>query len=178
MYNNVEELCIANFFRVVHRKVKVLELIECFWEPPEFNEIMLCWDGVSRGNTGIAGVGAIARGVDLSVLGAMWVGFGIQTNYLAEIFCVIIGLEWALKFGIGNVCIRTYSLAAVTVFSGNILDLPWFIQSRWVSVRARYNNIRFIHIFREANFSVDALAKKDACYKMKKVLVLIIYQIL
>ncbi|XP_026420035.1 uncharacterized protein LOC113316016 [Papaver somniferum] len=115
----------------------MLEPVECFWEPPEVNDIMLCCDGVSRGNPDIVGAGVIARGADLSVLGAMCVGFGIQTNYLDEIFCVIIGFEWAVKFGIGNVCIRTDSLAAVTIFSSNILALPRFIRSRWVAVRAR-----------------------------------------
>lgn len=86
MHNNVKELSILNFFRVIHRKIKQIEPVECFWVPPEVDELMLCCDGASRDNPGVAGGGVVVRDTSYNVIGAMSIGLGTSTNYLAE-FC-------------------------------------------------------------------------------------------
>ncbi|XP_026442388.1 uncharacterized protein LOC113341892 [Papaver somniferum] len=130
MYNSQEDLQLLSFFRVRHRSVKHAVLKECFWEPPRSNEIMLCCDVAARGNPGGAGAGVVVRDANANVIAAMSVGFGVQTNYLAELFCIIVGLEWAVKFESQNICIRTDSMSAVLVFSGDNNEVPWFLRSR------------------------------------------------
>ncbi|XP_026383916.1 uncharacterized protein LOC113279434 [Papaver somniferum] len=160
MFNCQDDLQVLSYFRVRHRKVKINDRKECFWVPPRHNELMLCYDGVARRNLGRAGAGVVVRDENANVLGAMSVGFGIQTNYLAELLCIIVGLEWAIKFGVADICIRTYSMVAVLVYSGNITSIPWILRSRWVAVKARCNDIRFVHSYREADFAADNMAKR------------------
>lgn len=131
MYNNKEELRVVVYFRVQHRRVKFSVPKECICVAPEENELMLCCDGAARGNPGRAGAGVVVRDSAATVLGAMSIGFGIQTNYLSELFCVIIALEWAVKFDVHNICIRTDSMGAVVDFSGDILGVGLFDQDGW-----------------------------------------------
>ncbi|XP_026399720.1 uncharacterized protein LOC113295603 [Papaver somniferum] len=160
MFNIQADLQVLSFFRVRHRKVKHDVPKECYWEPPRNDELMLCCDGAARGNPVRAGAGVVVRDANAVVVGAMSVGFGVQTNYLAEVFCVIVVLEWASKFGVGKICIRTDSMSAVLVYSGDINGIPWFLRPRWVAVKSRYNSIRFVHTYREANFAANYMAKR------------------
>ncbi|XP_026428856.1 uncharacterized protein LOC113324781 [Papaver somniferum] len=121
---------------------------------------MLCCDGAARGNLGRAGAGVVVRDTNANVLGAMSVGFGIQTNYLAEVLCIVVGLEWATKFGMTDVCIRSDSMDAILVFSGNINLVPCFLLLRWLAVMAIHNDIRFVHSYREANIAAHTMAKR------------------
>ncbi|XP_026443843.1 uncharacterized protein LOC113343995 [Papaver somniferum] len=178
MFNTNEDIQVLGFFRVRHRQTKHAIPKECFWELPADNELMLRCDGAARGNPGRVGAGVVVRDANAAVVGAMSVGFGVQTNYLAELFCVIVGLEWAAKFGVENICIPTDSMSVVLAFSGDILAIPWFLRPRWVTVRANYSNIRFVHTYREANFAADCMAKRGCFLEEVKVLVTTIGQIL
>ncbi|XP_026420067.1 uncharacterized protein LOC113316049 [Papaver somniferum] len=97
MYNTVEDLRVLDFFKVSHTKVKTLEPVECRWSTPDFGELLLCSDGAARGNPGVAGAGFVARDHEANVVGAMSIGLGITSNYLVELFGIIIGLEWAVQ---------------------------------------------------------------------------------
>ncbi|XP_026459745.1 uncharacterized protein LOC113360451 [Papaver somniferum] len=163
MFNSQDDLRILSFFRVRHRQVKHFDPIKCFWEPPQNNEMILCCDGVARGNPGRAGAGVVVRDANANVVGAMSVGFGVQTNYLAELFCVIVGLEWAVKFEVGSICIRTDSMSVVLVFSGDDVIVPWFLRTRWMAMKVRYNSIRFIHSYREATLRLIVWPKGVSC---------------
>lgn len=70
-------------------------------------------------------------------------------------------MEWATKFDMQWVCIRTDSMAAIQTFSSGISNVPWFIRSIWVVVKQNYIRIRFVHSFRETNFSAETMAKRD-----------------
>ncbi|XP_026442652.1 uncharacterized protein LOC113342273 [Papaver somniferum] len=72
MKNCAEDIVILNYFCVHHRSVKWQQPVECFWHPPDANELQLCCDGAARGNPGIAGAGVVARDAHCSVLGAMY----------------------------------------------------------------------------------------------------------
>ncbi|XP_026433536.1 uncharacterized protein LOC113330957 [Papaver somniferum] len=89
MFNTVADLRILDFFRVKHRKVKISDPKECYWTPPNNNELLLCTDGASRGNPGVAGAGVVARNASSEVVGAMCIGLGIATNYMAELYGII-----------------------------------------------------------------------------------------
>ncbi|XP_026383962.1 uncharacterized protein LOC113279483 [Papaver somniferum] len=129
MFNSQEDLRVRSIFRVRHRKVKQVVPKECFWEPPENNELMLYCDGAAQGNPGRAGAGVVVHDDNANVVGAMSVGFGVQTNYLDELFCVIVGLEWATKFEIGNICVRTDSMTAVSIYTRDNNAVPWLLLS-------------------------------------------------
>ncbi|XP_026442635.1 uncharacterized protein LOC113342252 [Papaver somniferum] len=45
MHNSLEDLKLLDFFRVRHKKVKHAIPKECYWEPPNQNELLLCTDG-------------------------------------------------------------------------------------------------------------------------------------
>ncbi|XP_026443516.1 uncharacterized protein LOC113343598 [Papaver somniferum] len=83
MNNSADDVVLLNYFRVQHRSVKLHHPVACFWLPPEANELQFCCDGAARGNPGVAGAGVVARDEHCSVLGAMSIGLGVTTNYLA-----------------------------------------------------------------------------------------------
>ncbi|KAI3898741.1 hypothetical protein MKW98_000854 [Papaver atlanticum] len=53
---------------------------------------------------GIAGAGVVARDANCSVLGAMCIGLRVTSNYLAELYGILVGLEWAIRWGFGRIC--------------------------------------------------------------------------
>ncbi|XP_026443172.1 uncharacterized protein LOC113343065 [Papaver somniferum] len=85
MRNSVEDMVLLDYFRVVHRSVRHQQPIEVLWKPPDLNEILICCDGAARGNPGIVGAGVVARDSSCAVLGALSIGLGVTTNYLAEL---------------------------------------------------------------------------------------------
>ncbi|XP_026459481.1 uncharacterized protein LOC113360156 [Papaver somniferum] len=158
MKNNADDVLILNYFRVHHKTVMQFQPVECYWHPPNDDEILLCCDGAARGNPGRAGAGVVARDAYCNVLGAMLIGLGITTNFLAELYGVIVGLEWAIRWGVRRVCIRSDSFSVVEALKNS--TLPWFSRQRWVAVCRNYDAIRFVHTYREANFAADNMAKK------------------
>ncbi|XP_026399079.1 uncharacterized protein LOC113294922 [Papaver somniferum] len=136
MHNSPSDLNILNFFRVGHRQVKCTQPVECFWSPPNRDELLLCCDGAAKGNPGTAGAGVVFRDVDCNFIGAMSTGLGRTNNFLAEIYAIIVGLEWALKWTVRKV---------------------W---KMWRNIQNSYDSIRFVRTYREANFAADAMAKR------------------
>ncbi|XP_026410374.1 uncharacterized protein LOC113305568 [Papaver somniferum] len=130
--NCAEDVVILEYFRVQHRCMKFQHPIKCFWQPPESNEIQLCCDGAARGNPGTSGAGAgvVARDYSCNVIGALDIGLGVTTNYLAELYGIIIGMEWATRWGVRRICIHSYSYSVVEAFSSS--NLPWFSRRMWV----------------------------------------------
>ncbi|XP_026455656.1 uncharacterized protein LOC113356663 [Papaver somniferum] len=159
MFNKVEDLEILNFFRVECRRVKMLEHVECFWQPHMQNQLLLCCDGASRGNPGVAGASVEARNSACEVVGAMCVGLGIISNYMAESYSILIGLEWAVQWGYRDVLVQTDSSSFITALEGD--SIPWFARQRWRDVKGMFDSINFVHTYREANFATDKMAKTD-----------------
>ncbi|XP_026399703.1 uncharacterized protein LOC113295587 [Papaver somniferum] len=158
MNNSDDDVVLLNYFRVQHHSVKWHHPVACFWLPPEANELQICCDGAARGNPGVAGAGVVARDEHCLVLGAMSIGLGVKTNYLAELYGIIVGLEWAMQWGFSRICIRSDSMGVVEAFKNN--SIPWFARNRWILICRHYTSIRFIHTFREVNFSADAMEKR------------------
>ncbi|XP_026400442.1 uncharacterized protein LOC113296351 [Papaver somniferum] len=156
--NYPDDVILLNYFRVKHRSVKFVQPMECYWQPPDCYELQLCCDGAARGSPGIAGAGVVSRHARCNVIGAMSIGLGITTNYLAELYGILVGLEWATRWGFRRICIRSYSASVVAAFTSN--SLPWFARPRWLTINQFYEAIRFIHTFREANFSADIMEKR------------------
>ncbi|XP_026420224.1 uncharacterized protein LOC113316221 [Papaver somniferum] len=158
MFNTGEDLRIVEFFRVKTRRVHFVDPVGCFWSPPGQNEILLCCDGALTGNPVVAGAGVVARDATCTVVGAMSIWLEVASNYLAEIYAILVGLEWAIVWGFRNVVVRTDSLSAIRAFEDN--SVPWFFVQRWMDARRKYDYVRFIHTYREANFTADNMAKR------------------
>ncbi|XP_026396011.1 uncharacterized protein LOC113290645 [Papaver somniferum] len=157
----VEEMRIMDYFRVLHRRIKLHQPVECYWVPPNEDEIILCCDGAARGNSGVEGEGVVARDASCNVFGAMSIGLGVTTNFLEELYGIITGLEWAIRWGVRRVFIRFDSSSVIEAFRNS--NLPWFSRQRWLDINRNYESIRFIHTYREANFAADSMDKKG-CY--------------
>ncbi|XP_026399656.1 uncharacterized protein LOC113295542 [Papaver somniferum] len=113
MFNPIEELQILNFFRVKCRRVKFMDPLECRWYTLVHNQILLCYDGTSRGNPGVAGAGVVARNANCEVFGAMCIGLGVISNYMAELYEILLGIEWEVQFGYRNILIRSDSTSVI-----------------------------------------------------------------
>ncbi|XP_026378628.1 uncharacterized protein LOC113273074 [Papaver somniferum] len=157
MRNCAEDVLLLDYFRVIHRSVRHHQPVEVFCQPPDVNELQSC-DGAGRGNPGVAGKGVVARDVNCSVLGVMSIGLGVTSNYLAELYGIIVGLEWEMQWGFERICVRSDSFGVVEAFKSS--SIPWFARNRWMEICRHYESIRFIHTFREANFAADKMAKR------------------
>ncbi|XP_026405131.1 uncharacterized protein LOC113300149 [Papaver somniferum] len=125
MHNTTSDLDILNYFRVVRRKVKTSQPMECFWYPPNDDELVICCDGAAKGNHGVAGASAVVKDANCNFVRAMSIGLGRTTNFLAELYGVIVGLEWALKWEVRKIVVRTNSVGALTALSTS--NVPWFL---------------------------------------------------
>lgn len=85
MKNCCEDMKILDYFCVRYRRVHFHEPVECFWAAPGDSELLLCCHRAARGNPGMAGAGVVARDSTCAVLGAISIGLGMTTNYLAEV---------------------------------------------------------------------------------------------
>ncbi|XP_026428897.1 uncharacterized protein LOC113324823 [Papaver somniferum] len=160
VYNNVEDLRILNYFKVQHRPCKISTPIEVSWSPPNQYEIMICCDGTSLGNPGQAGAGVTFCDANAAVLGVLCAGLGWKTNYYVEVCDVIYAVMLAKRWNVRNICVQSDSMSCIQAFQKG--ELPWMLVQKWRLAKNFYNNIHYIHSYREANFSADALAKQ-AC---------------
>ncbi|XP_026399788.1 uncharacterized protein LOC113295676 [Papaver somniferum] len=89
---------------------------------------------------------------------AMCIGLGIASNYLAELYGILVGLEWATQWGYRRVVIRSDSSSVIT--SLEMDNVRWFAQQRWTDIKKLYDSIRFVHTFRKVNFAADGMDKR------------------
>ncbi|XP_026450762.1 uncharacterized protein LOC113350872 [Papaver somniferum] len=160
MHNTLEELRILNYFKVQHRSCKTSTPIEISWTPPNQDEIMICCDDASFENPGQAGSGVVFRDASSEVLGVLCVGLAWQTNFYAEVCAIIYGAIMAKRWNMRSICIRSDSKSCIQAFQKG--ELPWQLVQKWKIAKSYYINVRYIHSYREVNFSADASAKQ-AC---------------
>ncbi|XP_026378584.1 uncharacterized protein LOC113273024 [Papaver somniferum] len=160
MHNTLEESRILNYFKVRHRSCKTSTPIEISWTPPNQDEIMICCDGASFGNPGQASSGVVFRDASSEVLGVLCVGLGWQTNFYAEVCAIIYGAIMDKRWNMQSICIRSDWKSCIQDFQKG--ELPWQLVQKWKIAKSYYINIRYIHSYREVNFSADA-SGKQAC---------------
>ena len=139
--------------------VKIVRPIQ--WSKPEASWLKLNTDGSSLGNPGLAGGGGLIRNEEGGWVAGFTRKIGITTSFLAKL--------WALRDGL-KLCVNRSILAVeVELDAKSIVD---------VVANAKYSNIfasallddcrhliqqipqiRFKHIFQEANRCADALAR-------------------
>lgn len=126
---------------------------------------IICYtDGASRGNPGLAGVGAVCLQDEREVF-TVSAFLGEQTNNYAEYEAIIRVLEGLKERGMQerDIEIRMDSKLAAEQLSGN-----WKVKNE--NVRGQYQrakkllevfqSVRFVHVRRELNKRADALANE------------------
>ncbi|XP_026427629.1 uncharacterized protein LOC113323530 [Papaver somniferum] len=157
MWDSSYDLHIIKKFNLRCRKVRYLQVQECFLHLPKKNQILMCCDGAASENPGDSGFGFIGRDWTRDVKVATSGGLGVAKNFLAEIMAVLFAGEWAVANNFLDVCFRTDSSAAISVFRSG--KLPWIATWKRICSKIKWE---FVQSFREFNFSADSLAKKGA----------------
>ncbi|KAF6175871.1 hypothetical protein GIB67_003359 [Kingdonia uniflora] len=117
-------------------------------------------DGAAKGNPGKGGIGCIYRDCNVNVSGSLAKGLGLVTNFMAECVAIIHGVEYDASFGWLIAWIESDSTTAVEAFKTS--NIPWTLVAAWENASRNMRNIQFSTNWREANFSADALSKKEA----------------
>jgi ribonuclease HI len=123
----------------------------------------LYFDGCSKGNPGLAGIGAILYDAENKIVWQTSKCIGHTTNNVAEYFALIEGLEYALSQNIDSLKVCGDSLLVINqllgkykVKSDNLTDL--YNRSSFLIKQFAY--IELIHVYRRFNTIADRLANK------------------
>ncbi|XP_059064730.1 uncharacterized protein LOC131856816 [Cryptomeria japonica] len=76
------------------------------WKPPLLGKFKLNFDGASRGNPGLAGVGMVIVNHHTHIIHARCHAIGIQSNNFVEFKALSLGLELAISLGIKDLIIE------------------------------------------------------------------------
>lgn len=142
---------------IVKRRLKLIA-----WTPPERGRVKLNVDGSSRGNPSESGGGGIIRDSRGNVMaGAHY--YGQATNTIAECRALLDGLWMCRQLGSRDILVESDSKVIVGWLALGVCKY-WFLWDYWEEVKEIVGelNIRFRHIFREANMVVDYLAKQGS----------------
>jgi ribonuclease HI len=124
------------------------------------SECTLNFDGASRGNPGLSGVGAVIykNGEEI------WHSckfVGTKTNNQSEYMALILGLKGALTLGITNLSVLGDSLLVINQVNGiykvksdSIFDL----YEEVLVLKAQFALVEFNHVYREYNKRADELS--------------------
>ena len=131
------------------------------WIRPKDQWIKVNTDGSAINNPGRLGAGGLLRDKSGRLVMAFTTPLGEGTNNKAEIEAAIVGLNWALELGDRNIILELDSQLVV----------HWILKKvspQWSSITQlgrlhnliyKVQNFKCLHVFREANWVVDALSK-------------------
>lgn len=137
---------------------------ECKWTPPPQDWIKLNFDGASRGNPGIAGLGFILRDHKGQWLAQRAKPLGHTTNNLAELEAVKEGLTLCNRIKIRKLIIEGDSQIILNALRKRTTP-NWRINSSLEEAIKKIDNIEEViiqHIYREGNTEADKLANEGA----------------
>ncbi|XP_026417445.1 uncharacterized protein LOC113312927 [Papaver somniferum] len=157
-WGTMYDLHILIFFEISGIPVHVTSAKKVFFKYPAQHQILICCDGASKGNPGLAGIRFIARNHDEDYMGAASGGLVIAKNYLAEVIALIVAGEWAITKQWEEVCFSLDSKVVILAFMSN--KIPWIVLNRWIKIKMNIPKISFRHSYREVSFSADSMAKK------------------
>ena len=124
-------------------------------------KVVIFADGASRGNPGLAAIGATIKNEHGQLIASISKGIGITTNNQAEYRAIIAALEEAIRLGAKQADISLDSQLVVRQISGeyrvkNSALKPLYQQAKQLLSRLESFNIR--HITRQQNKEADRLA--------------------
>ncbi|XP_026428851.1 uncharacterized protein LOC113324776 [Papaver somniferum] len=159
-WNHIYDLNLITFFNMSPRKSKIQFIKPCYWFAPEADFTLFYCDGASLENPGAGGLGVVVRNHLCRVMGAISGGLGTATNYIPEVYAVVVAAELVVDWELQKIIIHPDSKTVLNQFACN--QIPWFIKVRWYNVVKNLIVIRLAHCFREINFSDDCAAKRGA----------------
>ncbi|XP_069145909.1 uncharacterized protein [Solanum lycopersicum] len=138
-----------------------IKVYKVTWFKPPDQWIKINTDGSALTNEGKIGAGGIIRDKEGKMIMAFSTPLGEGSNNQAEIEAALFGLTWAFELGFKNILLDLDSLLVVQWISNKIAP-PWNLTNqleRLQQIIIQTQNFRCSHIFREANWVVDALSK-------------------
>jgi ribonuclease HI len=136
------------------------------------SELILQFDGGSRGNPGPAGIGLTLRTPDGRLIYELGEFIGKHTNNVAEYTALLRGLEMACKLGVGRLIIRADSELVVRQIQGRYRvkspDLQPLYQ-RAIDLLRCVPKWSIEHVYRDDNHRPDELANQamNRCGKVE-----------
>jgi ribonuclease HI len=123
--------------------------------------LVLQFDGGSRGNPGPAGIGVSLNDEDGTPVYELGEFLGRCTNNVAEYTALVRGLTAALKLGAAKLTVRSDSELVVRQINGvykvKSPDLKPLYQQA-VHIMDKIGNVKVEHVYRESNSRADELA--------------------
>lgn len=118
------------------------------------------FDGCSKGNPGLAGIGAVIYNEGQEIWGSCKF-IGTKTNNYSEYSALIFGLQEALRLGIECLCVLGDSLLVINQLNGifrvkseDLLEL----YEEAMRLKKLFKFIEFNHVYREKNKRADELS--------------------
>jgi ribonuclease H / adenosylcobalamin/alpha-ribazole phosphatase len=126
-------------------------------------EVIVNVDGGSRGNPGPAGIGAVVKAPDGTILAEIAEGIGTATNNVAEYKALIAALKRAKALRARRVTARADSKLVIEQMRGAWKVKNPDLQLLWAEARALargFERVTWQHVPRERNRAADALANR------------------
>ncbi|XP_026449278.1 uncharacterized protein LOC113349515 [Papaver somniferum] len=127
------DFMIFKYFELKNQPIKIQIIVEIRFHLPEINQALICYDGASRGNPGVAVYGFICRGDHGEIIYVEAKGLDIANNFIAEVMAIIGAAEWAVQNSKFNICINSDSNATIKAYISG--KLPWICQVRWNRIK-------------------------------------------
>ena len=133
------------------------------------NRVVICVDGASRGNPGLAAIGATIKDEQVRLIAHISQGIGRTTNNQAEYRAVIAALEEAIRLGAGQVELNSDSELVVKQIKGEYRVKKAALKPLYQRVKQLQSGLESFtinHIPRQQNRDADNLANKalDSIY--------------
>jgi ribonuclease HI len=125
-----------------------------------FSPHILNFDGCSKGNPGLAGIGAVIYKDKQEI----WCGskfIGVKTNNYSEYSALIFGLKQAIQMEIDHLNVLGDSLLVINQVNGVYKvksDDLRELHEEVINLRKHFKYIEFNHVYRENNKRADALS--------------------
>jgi len=127
----------------------------------KLNKVIMCVDGASRGNPGLAAIGATIKDEQGRLIARISQGIGWTTNNQAEYRAVIAALEEALRLGARQVELNSDSELVVKQIKGEYRVKKAALKPLYQRVKQLQNCLESFtinHIPRQQNREADRLA--------------------
>jgi ribonuclease HI len=122
----------------------------------------LYFDGCSKGNPGVAGIGAVLYEDDTQIW-QLSESIGIATNNVSEYSALVKGLEYVLSRKIDKLNVYGDSMIVINQMKGiykvrseNLTEL----YNRANNISKQFKEISFQHVYRDKNKIADKLANQ------------------
>ncbi|KAF6141407.1 hypothetical protein GIB67_021223 [Kingdonia uniflora] len=121
-------------------------------------EVKINYGAAAIGATGKAGVGAAVRNHFGYVLDVLNKGLGNTTLSFSECEAILGAIDWAVQNNWNKIWTELDSQTAISNFIKN--HVPWPQRARWNRMKTSFEQIRFYHCWKVANFSAYQAAKR------------------